>query len=104
MKPLHVLCLACAVACACLTASAIHLSAAPQARQFDLVELHDGTGAPGRRADVGIAGDTIAAIGDLSTAAASHTLDARNLVVAPGFIDMHSHSDFTLLVDSVCWF
>jgi N-acyl-D-aspartate/D-glutamate deacylase len=104
MKPLRVLCLVLSAAAACLTAAAIHLTAAPQPQRFDLVirggELHDGTGAPGRRADIGIVGDTIAAVGDLSDARASRRLDARNLVVAPGFIDMHSHSDFPLLVDA----
>lgn len=70
---------------------------------FDLVirggEVFDGSGAPARRADVGIRGDSIAEIGDLAAANATRTVDARGLVVAPGFIDMHSHSDYTLLVD-----
>ena len=70
---------------------------------FDLVirggDLIDGSGAPARRVDVGIRGDSIAEIGDLSAASATRTVDARGLVVAPGFIDMHSHSDYTLLVD-----
>lgn len=56
----------------------------------------DGTGAPGVRADVGITGDRIAAIGDLSGAEAGQILDAPGLVVAPGFIDMHSHGDYHL--------
>ena len=59
----------------------------------------DGTGAPARRADVGVRGDTISAVGDLSEASAQRTVDVSGLVVSPGFIDMHSHSDFTLLVD-----
>ena len=59
----------------------------------------DGTGETSRSADVGVSGDRIAAIGDLSRAAAALTLDAAGMVVAPGFIDIHSHSDFTLLVD-----
>jgi N-acyl-D-amino-acid deacylase len=70
---------------------------------FDLVirggEVFDGSGAPARRVDVGIRGDNIAEIGDLAAANATRTVDARGLVVAPGFIDMHSHSDYTLLVD-----
>ena len=70
---------------------------------FDLIlaggEIVDGTGTPARRADVGIRGDTIAAVGDLSAASAARTVDVSGLVVSPGFIDMHSHSDFTLLVD-----
>lgn len=70
---------------------------------FDLVIrgglLVDGTGAPAREADVGIRGDSIAAVGNLADARAVRVIDASGLVVAPGFIDMHSHSDFTLLVD-----
>ncbi len=70
---------------------------------FDLVirggQVLDGTGAPAVRADVGIRGDTITAVGDLSASTAAETIDATGLTVAPGFIDMHSHSDYTLLVD-----
>src|SRR5262249_62324193 len=61
--------------------------------------LLDGTGAPWIRADIAIRGDRIAAIGGLDGVAARRTIDARNRIVAPGFIDMHSHSDLTLLVD-----
>ncbi|MDP2859369.1 MAG: amidohydrolase family protein [Bacillota bacterium] len=56
----------------------------------------DGTGAPRVKADVGIKGDTIEAVGDLSAAAAAHTVDAVDQAVTPGFIDMHSHSDQTI--------
>ncbi len=59
----------------------------------------DGTGAPGYRADVGVEGDRIAAIGDLTSADARRVVDATGLVVAPGFIDTHAHSDGVLLVD-----
>ena len=59
----------------------------------------DGTGAPRRAADVGISGGKIAAVGSLGSAAAARTVDATGLVVAPGFIDMHSHSDTTMLDD-----
>jgi len=52
----------------------------------------DGTGGPWYRADLGIRGDTIAAIGPLGGATARQTIDARELVVAPGFIDIHSHA------------
>lgn len=48
----------------------------------------DGTGETSRSADVGVSGDRIAAIGDLSRAAAALTLDAAGMVVAPGFIDI----------------
>lgn len=60
--------------------------------------LLDGTGAPGRLADVAVAGDRIAAVGRIE-AAGRVEIDATGLLVAPGFIDIHSHSDFTLLAD-----
>ncbi len=56
----------------------------------------DGTGAEGGRADVGVSDDVIAAVGDLSRESAGSTLRAAGRVVAPGFIDMHSHSDWRL--------
>ena len=59
----------------------------------------DGTGAPPFRADVAVAGGRIAHVGDLTDARDAAVLDAEGLAVAPGFIDIHSHSDFTLLVD-----
>ncbi len=59
----------------------------------------DGTGAGGQRADLGITGKGIAAIGDLKSAAAARRLDATNCVVAPGFTDIHNHSDLALLAD-----
>src|SRR5262245_28562991 len=59
----------------------------------------DGTGSPPRNADVGIVGGRIASVGSLDGVESAHTLDVGGLVVAPGFIDIHSHSDATLLVD-----
>jgi N-acyl-D-amino-acid deacylase len=56
----------------------------------------DGTGAPGGRADVGIRDDLITAVGDLSREHAGSVLNAAGRVLAPGFIDMHSHSDWRL--------
>jgi N-acyl-D-aspartate/D-glutamate deacylase len=56
----------------------------------------DGTGAAGRDADVSLAGGRIVAIGPRGTGAARRTIDARGQVVAPGLIDIHTHSDFTL--------
>jgi len=53
----------------------------------------DGTGGPGRRADVGISGDRISTIGDLSDASAAQEIDASDRIVAPGFIDVHTHLD-----------
>jgi N-acyl-D-amino-acid deacylase len=64
--------------------------------------LVDGTGAPGRRADVGILGDRIIAVGDLAGVEAGEVaeiIDVSGLVVAPGFIDPHGHSDGSLFVD-----
>jgi dihydroorotase/N-acyl-D-amino-acid deacylase len=72
-------------------------------RHYDLVleggRVVDGTGAPWFRADVGVVGDRIAAVGDLSRAPAVRRLDARRLVVAPGFIDMMGQSEYNVLVD-----
>jgi N-acyl-D-amino-acid deacylase len=53
----------------------------------------DGTGAPARAADVGIRQGRIAAVGRLDGAAADTLIDATGLVVAPGFIDVHTHAD-----------
>ena len=58
--------------------------------------LIDGTGAAGVRADVAIAGGRIHALGDLAALEAARTIDCSNRVVAPGFIDIHSHSDWLL--------
>ena len=57
----------------------------------------DGTGAAARAADVGIAGERIAAVGDLSGAEAAEIVDAAGRVVCPGFIDVHVHSELELL-------
>jgi N-acyl-D-aspartate/D-glutamate deacylase len=59
----------------------------------------DGTGNPSYKGDVGIRGGRIAAMGPLSQARAARTIDASGLVVTPGFIDIHNHSDSALLVD-----
>src|SRR4030095_3232734 len=59
----------------------------------------DGTGNPWFAGDVGIRGDRIAAVGRLTGATAKREIDGRGLVVAPGFIDMHTHSDQPLLND-----
>ncbi len=62
----------------------------------------DGSGTPGLVADVGIRGDRIVRVGDLADATAARTIDASGLVVAPGFVDIHNHSDFTLLEEPRC--
>ncbi len=59
----------------------------------------DGSGAPRIRADVGIVADTIAAVGIFTGAVAVRTIDAAGLIVVPGVIDIHGHSDYSLLVD-----
>jgi N-acyl-D-amino-acid deacylase len=65
---------------------------------FDLIieggSLVDGTGAPPRTQDIGVSAGRIAAIDDLRSADAAKRLDVTGLTVAPGFIDIHSHSDF----------
>ncbi|RQV07840.1 D-aminoacylase [Burkholderia cenocepacia] len=70
---------------------------------FDVIlrrgELIDGTGAARFEADLGVTGARIAAIGDLGGATAAHTVDASGLVVAPGFIDSHTHDDAFVLTD-----
>ena len=70
---------------------------------FDVVirggMVYDGTGTAGRRADVGLRGDAIAQVGDLSAASARTVVDARGLAVAPGFINMLSWSTESLIVD-----
>ncbi|MGH9370419.1 MAG: amidohydrolase family protein, partial [Vicinamibacterales bacterium] len=58
-----------------------------------------GDGAPAVSADVGIRDGRIASIGHLASAPALQRIDASGLTVTPGFIDMHNHSDYTILAD-----
>jgi N-acyl-D-amino-acid deacylase len=71
---------------------------------FDLLiqggTVIDGTGAPRIKADVGIKGDRMTAIGELSAGDAATVIDAAGCVVAPGFIDVHNHMDGWLLKQS----
>jgi len=77
--------------------------AASEEMAFDLVirngRIIDGTGNPWYVGDVAVRGDRILAVGNVPAGQIKRELDARGLVVAPGFIDMHSHSDFLLLED-----
>ncbi len=73
------------------------------APQYDLLiqngRVVDGSGRPGYNADVAIKGDRIARIGKLTQATATRVIDARGLIVAPGFIDMLGQSETYLLID-----
>ncbi len=73
------------------------------AERFDVLirggTVYDGSGRPGVRADVGIRGDTIAAIGDLSQAEAATVIDATGKAVAPGFINVLSWATTSLIED-----
>jgi N-acyl-D-aspartate/D-glutamate deacylase len=95
VKPIHIV-----VAAAASLAAAV--AAQPQARPFDLLitnaRIIDGTGSPSVAGSVAVRDGRIAGVGRVSGAAA-RTIDAHGLVVAPGFIDPHSHSDFSLLTD-----
>lgn len=64
--------------------------------------LVDGTGAPRRRGDIGVTGDRIAAVGDLSAMSADREVMAGGRVVAPGFIDAHTHDDQAVLCGPAC--
>ena len=72
--------------------------------QFDVIirggTVYDGSGRAPVKADVGISGDRIAAVGNLSHATAQTIVDAKGLAVAPGFINMLSHSETSWLVDN----
>jgi N-acyl-D-amino-acid deacylase len=70
---------------------------------FDVIiaggDIVDGSNKPAFKSDVGIKGDRIITIGDLADAEAEEKIGAAGLTVAPGFIDIHTHSDFTLLIN-----
>jgi N-acyl-D-amino-acid deacylase len=76
--------------------SAVVVTAQSSTAQYDVIFRHgtvvDGTGAPRYRADVAIAGGSIARVGDLAKARAEVDVDATGLFVAPGFINIHSHA------------
>jgi len=86
------------VAAACLVAHPF-----AQRPRYDVVitngRIVDGTGAPWFRGDVGIVGEHVAAVGAIGDVTGASTIDATNLVVAPGFIDLLGQSEFNVLVD-----
>jgi N-acyl-D-amino-acid deacylase len=92
--------LACAIV---LSMAAAAAGQTARARSYDVIikngTVYDGTGRPPARADVGIKGDRIVAIGNLKSASAATTIDARGLAVAPGFINMLSWSVDSLVAD-----
>ena len=79
-----------------LISALLLFSSASFAQDFDTViangRIVDGSGNPSYEADVGIRGDRIVSIGDLSRRQATQIIDASGLVVAPGFIDPHTHA------------
>src|SRR5205823_14253812 len=89
-----------------LCATLLLVSAAPAAElpvKFDVVikngTVYDGTGSEGRKADVAIRGDRIVGVGDFQNSSATNAIDAHNLAVAPGFINMLSWSTESLIQD-----
>ncbi|NQV27522.1 MAG: D-aminoacylase [Rhodopirellula sp.] len=87
------------IACWIVLLSSVAIADEP----FDVIIRHgqvvDGTGNPWFHADVAIRADRIVAMGHLGNATAKTVIDAKGKVVAPGFIDIHSHSDLLLLED-----
>ncbi len=73
------------------------------AQDFDMLirggRIVDGAGNPSYLGDIGVRGGKIAAMGKLDGKTAARVVDAKGLTVAPGFIDIHNHSDYTVVVD-----
>jgi N-acyl-D-amino-acid deacylase len=95
------LCLLCSFCASCVPVP--DSSSQPITNRFDVLikngRIVDGTGAPWFRGDLGITGDHIAAVGSLTGASSPVTIDATDLVVSPGFIDLLGQSEFNVLVD-----
>ena len=84
------------IAVAATALAGLALPAPAAAQDFDLLirggRVLDGSGNPWRRADIGISGDRVVAVGRLEGASAARVVDAAGLYVAPGFIDVHTHA------------
>ncbi len=92
------------VICLLMLSSAVSLLAqGPTGAYYDIVIVNgriiDGTGSPWYSGEVGIRAGRIAAIGNLQSAPRGKTIDAKGMVVAPGFIDMLGQSELTMMVD-----
>src|SRR5438067_2511656 len=91
------------LACAALAAVYAAAPYAQQAAPFDVIvrggHIVDGAGNPWVAGDVGIRNGRIAGVGSLANAQAARVIDAAGRIVAPGFIDLHTHSDVTVLAD-----
>src|SRR5689334_15692311 len=94
--------------CLCMVLAALVLlttacATQPKPAMLDLKIINgriiDGTGAPWYRGDVGVRGDTIVSIGDLSKVSAATTIDAHDNIVSPGFIDLLGQSQGAVFVD-----
>lgn len=87
----------------CVFLQVAHVSWSAEEPTYDLVvrnaKIVDGTGNPWFYGDVAIRGDRIVAVGIVPRGITKREIDAKGLVVAPGFIDIHSHSDTLLLED-----
>jgi N-acyl-D-aspartate/D-glutamate deacylase len=94
-----------AVAAVALIALVPPTAADQPAESFDLLirngRVLDGTGNPWYRADIGVRGNRIVAVGSLDGAKAASVVDARDRFVSPGFIDVHSHAGPGLLTDAL---
>lgn len=90
------------VAAAALLAACSGRAPAPPAPAFDILitnaQIIDGAGGAPRKGSIGVSGGKIAAVGEV-TGTGARTIDAKGRTVAPGFIDLHSHSDMPLLTD-----
>ncbi|MBI1941919.1 MAG: D-aminoacylase, partial [Acidobacteria bacterium] len=90
----------CLVILIAITFSARHRAESPE---YDLLivggRILDGSGSPWFSGSVAVKDGRIADVGRLANATAREVIDAKGMIVAPGFIDLHSHSDYTLLVD-----